>query len=206
MHVVDMTGRRYGTLVVIERRGSSSKYPRAQWLCRCRCGREIIVMGYSLRSGNTSNCGCLRGAKSRTHGMTGTPEYRSWYSIKDRCGNSNNADYHNYGGRGVTVCERWLHSFQNFIDDMGARPAGTSLDRIDVNGHYEPSNCRWATPKEQSRNQRKSLRFTRGGETLCLAEWCERLSMDRSLVYRRLRRGESFERAISRKSRYRHGN
>ncbi len=203
--VVEMAGKKYGALLVLERSGSSSKQPGAQWLCRCECGREILVMGYSLRTGNTTTCGCRRGRKFITHGMTGTPEYRTWYSIKDRCNNPHNEDYHNYGGRGINVCDRWS-KFENFFADMGLRPSGMSLDRQDVNGDYEPRNCRWATSKEQARNQRTNLRFTKDGKTRCLAEWCEMLGLNRALIYRRLRRGESFEKAISRKARYGHGS
>ena len=207
-HVIEMTGKRFTKLLVLERRdsrqhGTNSTDMRAVWLCRCDCGNEIIAFGHSLRSGNTRSCGCIRSelSASATHRMTGTPEYRAWYSIKDRCNNPNNEDYHNYGGRGIKVCDRWS-KFENFFSDMGLRPGGMSLDRQDVNGDYEPRNCRWATSKEQARNQRTNLRFTKDGKTRCLAEWCEMLGLNRALIYRRIRRGETFERAISRKARY----
>lgn len=137
-------------------------------LYRCFCGNEKIIADFHVRLGHTSSCGCLarqlsiergriQGLKNKTHGMTRTREHNSWCMMKSRCDNPNNNRYFIYGGRGIIYCEAWT-SFQNFYADMGIRPLGTSLDRIDVNGNYEPSNCKWSTAKEQANNRRKSVK------------------------------------------------
>lgn len=164
---IDITGQRFGRLVVLRRDGYRCK--QATWHCRCDCGAETSTQGSHLRSGHTLSCGCLGRehavAASRSsswkhghgHGMR-SPTYRSWISMKTRCTNPSVPHYHYYGGRGIRVCERW-EKFENFLADMGLRPAGTSLDRYPNNsGNYEPGNCRWATPKEQAKNRRPSRR------------------------------------------------
>jgi hypothetical protein len=137
------------------------------YLCRCDCGNEATVRGASLARGNTRSCGCLRreataamGKARATHGHTvghkPTPTFNSWSSMRDRCNRVTGPNYANYGGRGITVCDRWVDSFENFLADMGERPVGTSLDRIDPFGNYEPGNCQWSTPTAQARNRRKT--------------------------------------------------
>lgn len=136
-------------------------------------------------------------AARRTHGMSGTSTYRSWVSMVQRCTNPNNGRYSSYGGRGITVCDRWL-SFLNFDEDMGERPEGKSIDRYpDVNGNYEPSNCRWATPKEQGCNRRNNRLIEFGGKTATLSQWAEQIGIPRETLLSRLDRGWDLKRALN---------
>ena len=172
MRLINITGHRYGRLTVLRMNGR--KDGRPLWLCRCECGNEITVLANSLRQGNTNSCGCLQqerrsqiGKTNRTHGESnsenGQPsrEYRAWNSLKERCHNPKNKDFAEYGGRGITVCERW-NSYENFLADMGRCPPGKSIDRIDNSGNYEPGNCRWSTSSEQNKNRRPLKRSADG--------------------------------------------
>ena len=160
----DLAGIRFGRWLVLSKAkpmiSTSGRYMMSYWLCRCDCGAEKLVGAPLLRSGASESCGCLRDDMARkantTHGKTRTPEYSSWRNMHNRCRNPSGPGYKNYGGRGIRVCDRWL-TFENFLADMGVRPSQQhSLDRIDNDGNYEPGNCRWALPRVQVQNRRKT--------------------------------------------------
>jgi hypothetical protein len=153
---IDITGHRFGRLVAI------SHISFQGWLCRCDCGNETIVQGPNLRNGNSKSCGCLRVelaiSRATKHGHAKkTATYSSWQAMIKRCTNPNTWSWKHYGGRGITVCDRWRYSFENFLADMGEKPEGLTLDRINNELGYSPENCRWATPAEQFRNRARGI-------------------------------------------------
>jgi hypothetical protein len=153
----DLTGRRFTRLVVVNRDYSKNKRD-ALWLCECDCGKKTIVAHNKLRAGKTKSCGCYNKDRATKHNMWNSPEYHAWEAIIQRCRNAKNPNYNRYGGRGITVCERWLHSFENFLEDMGRRPSPKhSIDRENNDKGYYLENCRWATRTEQQRNNRNCV-------------------------------------------------
>jgi hypothetical protein len=193
----DLTGKRFGRWQVLELVGKR-RDARHQfiWRCRCDCGTEKTVSGSTLKLGTSVSCGCYKRERSTTHGMDGTPTYKAWSAMLARCNNPKSKEYHNYGGRGIRVCEAW-HKFEPFFADMGERPAGLSIDRIDNDGNYEPENCRWADWKQQNRNRRNNKMMEFRGERISLAELAERHGLGYRLVWRRIKRGLSAEEAVS---------
>lgn len=186
-------GQKFNRLIVIRRCGTRRKL--AAWECRCDCGKKHVAVGRDLRTGNTKSCGCLqqeRRLAQRKTRVANHPEYETWTGMRRRCENPRHKKFYFYGGRGIRVCSRW-QSFKTFLSDVGPRPSEKhSLDRFpDKNGNYEPSNCRWATQKEQCRNTRRNRIVTMGEETLCISEWCEKLGLNVYTVNGRIFRGLS---------------
>lgn len=189
----DWTGTKYERLFVIE---LYDKGPRGlRWKCRCDCGKIGLV--YSSDLGKNKSCGCYSpeasSVRNRTHGLSHTPEHNAWEAMKQRC-----SSRVHYTSRGIKVCDRWLHSFENFLKDMGPRPSPRhSIDRKNNNGDYEPGNCRWATHTEQMQNTRRTKRFEFNGANKTITEWANEVGMRRETLRARLKNGWSIKEAIT---------
>lgn len=189
--IVDITGQRFTRWLVLGFVGLFSTKMRAHWLCRCDCGTHRVVESCNLRNGASRSCGCLAAKKvpplrTKQAPVRSFPEYSVWQAMRTRCSNPNVNNYHNYGARGIKVCERW-DSFANFLADMGPRPTPKhSIERRDSDGDYCPENCEWVTSKVQNNNTRKNRYITFNGETLTLAQWADRLSMNPATLYYRI--------------------
>jgi hypothetical protein len=203
MKPIDMTSQKIHRWTVLKRVQNNPK-GQAQWLCLCKCGNERIVGGAQLRNGQSKSCGCLRSdittKRNYKHGHTIggdlSPTYNTWVGMIARCTNPNHRSYDSYGGRGIVVCSRWF-DFSNFLADMGEKPESKTIDRIDNNGNYEPSNCHWVSAKKQARNKRSSHSITYKGETKTIAEWSEILDIPPSTISWRLNHGCSDPDALS---------
>lgn len=201
---VDLTGQRFGRWLVLQEDGRDNR-GRVLWWCRCDCGAERAVKGWRLREGTNRSCGCLRretsaacGRERATHGMSQTRIYNIWKGMLRRTTNPDDSSYQHYGGRGIKVCERW-QSLDDFLADMGPTYAdGLTIERIDVDGNYEPGNCRWATAAEQARNKRNTRLFEFRGRSLVIADWAKVLDVSsKTLTSRIYQYGWSVERALT---------
>ena len=187
---VNLIGQKFGRLVVVEQ-SHKNKWNHYYWLCLCDCGKEKIIAGSSLKTKCTQSCGCLRKEKVTKHGYgkkkKRTKTYHTWQHMIQRCTNSNYQYYAHYGGRGITVCERWKNSFENFLNDMGKPPTKNhSIDRIDNNLGYFLGNCRWTTKSQQQRNKRNNCLITHDGRTLCLINWSEETGIQYATLWARI--------------------
>ena len=182
--IADLSGMVFGDLTAISRSVHKGK---SKWLCVCVCGVQKTVYATHLLRGNSKTC-----SSGGTHGLgIRTPGYSSWQNMITRCTQPSHMHYANYGGRGITVCARWRESFANFYADMGDRPDGHSLDRVDTNGNYEPGNCRWATHKQQQNNMRSNVLVEHEGRAMTIAQFADATGIPYATVYDRYARGAS---------------
>lgn len=201
---IDRTGLKSGRLTAIKRNGFKGE--QLAWLCKCDCGNTVTISGYEFGSGGTLSCGCLqkeRTAESlRTHGMSSSREYRSWLAMRQRCTNDKRDNWMHYGGKGITICQEWMDSFENFYSSMGPIPSDRhSIERNDTTGNYEPGNCRWATPTEQMRNTTKTKKLSWDGKIVSIAELSEITGIPYTLLQGRLASGWSVDDAVNRPKR-----
>lgn len=191
----NLIGRKFNRLTVIEELEGNKV------LCKCECGNEVIADRGNVRSGHTKSCGCYKEEFCKTaplkHGMSHSSVFRSWAHMLERCTNKNCADYKNYGGRGIAVCDEWQDStaFIKWALSHGYQE-GLTIDRIDVNGNYSPDNCRWATRSEQNKNRRSTILLTYNGKTQCAKDWAQEYGVKYETFLRRLRRGVPIEKAL----------
>lgn len=205
-------GEKFGRLLVISYKGKN-KHHKSLVLTKCDCGNESVKLINSLRSGKTKSCGCLHKETSKStmkkinhlgrnnrlrHGYSKKPEFYIWRSMKARCLNPKQVSYPRYGGRNIKICDRWIKSFDNFINDMGERPSKNHiLDRIDFNGDYTKDNCRWVTQYISDRNRSSNKFFTYKGKTLIESDWSKKLGLQRGAIQKRLNKGWTLEAALS---------
>ena len=195
-----MIGLRFSRLLVTSFAHATSD--KRFWNCLCDCGNTHIASGKSLRAGGTKSCGCLKTEKwrkrVRTHGQSKTKEYVAWQAMIQRCTKPSCLEFHRYGGRGISVCEKWKRSFEAFFADMGLAPTKKhSVDRINNDGNYEPGNCRWATMKEQCRNTAKSKFYSFEGKNLTIPEWAEITGIHPMTIWARLKKGWSVQETLT---------
>lgn len=203
--LVDMTGKRIGHITVLYRSPHTIyKSKRVAWVCRCDCGKEFLAEGTLLRRGYYSSCGCMRAQRLHDiafkHGMTNTRLFKIWSCMKQRCYYQKYIDYYAYGGRGIKVCDEWLHSFQAFAHwaSTSGYNDSLSIDRINVDGDYTPQNCRWATDIEQANNRHNNHYLLYHGEKHSLAEWSRIKNISYAALKSRIALGWSVEDALER--------
>ena len=178
-------GDRHNMLVAValSHKTSNGQY----WTFACDCGKSKVIRAADVVGHKQKSCGCLSVTHGNTRGGKSSPTHMSWVAMRERCTNPKMMAYANYGGRGITICSQWANDFTQFLADMGERPSKDhSIDRIDTNGNYEPSNCRWATSTEQNQNRRNMVMVTVGDETLCVAEWSRRFGVPHDTIWRRM--------------------
>lgn len=202
MEVIDLIGQRFGKLTVVAR-AENDKYGKARWVCKCDCGGTTISCGSSLRGGLSKSCGCIRNEKIKyvnyKHGGSNTRLFHRWMDIKHRCYNPKDKYYSIYGGRGIVVCEEWLNSFESFRDwaIQNGYTDDLTIDRINTNGNYEPSNCRWVSFREQANNTRRNRIVEYHGEKDTLTNMCRKLNVSPKIIYGRMKNGRrTFEQAV----------
>lgn len=188
----DLTGLCFGRLTATRYVGES------KWLCRCECGGTATCITSNLLKGNSTSCGCKRREAHFKHGMSATPQWHAWQSMRQRCENPNDPAYKNYGGRGIKVCDRW-GSYANFIADMGLRPPGYELDRRDNDGDYTPDNCQWVSKKANRNNKRNNRVVEWCGESMPVTAWAEKLGIHPRTLAWRISIGWPLERAMKRR-------
>jgi hypothetical protein len=201
--LIDLTGKTFTRWTVIAR-AENSTAGQTRWLCRCDCGAEGVVQAAALKDSHSQSCGCLKiestVKRSTKHGHSNTeritPTYHSWAGMLARCNNPKHRSYVRYGGRGIKVCSRWF-VFENFLRDMGERPRGLTLERIRNDRNYQPSNCCWASNKEQARNKRTNHMLVIDGVSKTLAEWAEISGIHQMTIRDRISKGWRVERAVS---------
>ena len=197
--VIDLTGQKFGRLTVVSK-AENDKHGKALWICVCECGRTSTSIGSDLRRGHTISCGCFgrerRLGSLTTHGLHSSSEYGIWTGLIRRCTSPSHKQYRDYGGRGITVCDRWL-TFDNFYFDMGPRPSKAySIDRVDNDGPYSPENCRWATDVTQSNNRRNNRILAINGQTKTMAQWGKLRGLGSSVICKRIERGWPIDESI----------
>ena len=197
---IDITGQKFNKLTAIERlENGSGGVPI--WLCKCDCGNFTRVRGSNLKNGSVKSCGCmLKNGTTTTHGLSHSKIYNIWNGMKARCSNPKSCSYKRYGARGISVCDDWKNSFENFYSWSIQNGYGDNLtiERIDNDGNYCPENCKWVSRKEQCRNRRTNVIFEYMGEKHILIEWCEILNLDYKFIHNRIyKMGWSFEKSIS---------
>ena len=195
LRLTNHLGQKYGRLLVIEQ-ALSGAGGNSRWLCQCECGKTAIAYGQDLKRGKVVSCGCWNQEKRTTHGQSRTHIHAVWRMMRDRCNNPNNPAFRHYGGRGIKVCERW-NDFVNFSADMGDRPKGYQIERIDNDGDYTPGNCKWATITEQRNNMRSNHILEFNGESHTIAEWSKITGFNWYTIRARLKYGWSIERALT---------